>query len=194
MYTEINTADMKVQIMSLVTMIFDLPEHAGHVGIKVWETKPAVWLRANQIPANDNDRSGSGHGGRYMIFDLAVINLWLSFLLESVYVRFGDRVQRQIQGTPMGTNCAPHLANFYLASYEHAFLRRLVAIYLSAALSYLHTIVYRIVCSFLFTTRYLDDLASINNPFLEHLLYVDQWHLHHTITGHFDNDFFLTGS
>jgi len=64
-----------------------------------------VWLRQNQMPATDQARSGTGHGGRYMIFDIHTIDVWLSFLLANTYVRFGDQIRRQIQGTPMGINC-----------------------------------------------------------------------------------------
>ena len=127
LYTEINTADMQLQIMDLVQRIFNLPAHADHVGIKVWETKSAVWLKANKMPAQDNARSGKGYGGAYMIFDVDMVSLWHTFLLNNIYVRFGDRFLKQ--GCAMGTNCAPQLANFYLAAYELAFLRRLADIY-----------------------------------------------------------------
>ena len=101
LYTNIETADMHAQIMELVVCIFALPQHSNHVGIKVWQTKPAVWLRQNQMPATDQARSGTGHGGKYMIFDIHTIDVWLSFLLANMYVRFGDQICRQIQGTPM---------------------------------------------------------------------------------------------
>ena len=42
-------------------------------------------------------------------------NLWssqkvckaLTFLLDNIYIRFGSKLDRQIGGIPMGTNCAP---------------------------------------------------------------------------------------
>ena len=52
LYTNIHTADMQQQIMDLVHQIFGLPAHSGHVGIKVWETQPAIWLKANKMPAH----------------------------------------------------------------------------------------------------------------------------------------------
>ena len=39
----------------------------------------------------------------------------LSFLLDNIYIRFGTKLYRQIVGIPMGTNCAPRVADcFYL--------------------------------------------------------------------------------
>ena len=38
----------------------------------------------------------------------------LSFLLENIYIRFGTKLYRQIVGIPMGTNCAPLVADFFL--------------------------------------------------------------------------------
>ena len=41
----------------------------------------------------------------------------------------------------------------------------------------------RIAKAFLFTARFLDDLASIANPYLQCLLYVTQHYVHSGITG-----------
>ena len=43
----------------------------------------------------------------------------LSYLLENIYIRFGNKLYRQIVGIPMGTNCAPLVADlFYFAMKE----------------------------------------------------------------------------
>jgi len=38
----------------------------------------------------------------------------LDFLIDNIYVKFGSRVFQQTVGIPMGTNCAPLLANLFL--------------------------------------------------------------------------------
>ena len=38
----------------------------------------------------------------------------LSFLLDNIYIRFGTNLYRQIVGIPMGTNCAPLVADLFL--------------------------------------------------------------------------------
>ena len=108
LYTNIQASDMKFQIMELIIRVFAHEHHLLHVGSKVWETKPAVWLTQQQMPLDDQARSGTGHGGKFMIFDIDTIDIWLTFLLSNMCVKFGDQVHRQIQGTPMGTNCASH--------------------------------------------------------------------------------------
>ena len=37
----------------------------------------------------------------------------LSFLLDNIYIRFGTKLYRQIVGIPMGTNCAPLVADLF---------------------------------------------------------------------------------
>ena len=37
----------------------------------------------------------------------------LSFLLDNVYIRFGTKLYRQKIGIPMGTNCAPIVADLF---------------------------------------------------------------------------------
>ena len=60
-------------------------------------------------------------------------NLWscqnvcdaLSFLLDNIYIRFGTKLYRQIFGIPMGTNCAPLVADLFLFCYERYFMKDL---------------------------------------------------------------------
>ena len=36
----------------------------------------------------------------------------------NIYIRFGTKLYRQIVGIPMGTNCAPLVADLFLYCYE----------------------------------------------------------------------------
>ena len=38
----------------------------------------------------------------------------LIYLLDNIYIRFGTKLYRQIVGIPMGTNCAPLVADLFL--------------------------------------------------------------------------------
>ena len=50
--------------------------------------------------------------------DQSRYTLW-SYLLDNIYIRFGTKLYRQIVGIPMGTNCAPLVADLFL--YFHGF-------------------------------------------------------------------------
>jgi hypothetical protein len=41
----------------------------------------------------------------------------LGFLVDNIYVVFGEQVFQQIVGIPMGTNCVPLLEDLFLYSY-----------------------------------------------------------------------------
>ena len=45
----------------------------------------------------------------------------LAFLLDNIYIRFGSKFYRQLVGIPMGTNCAPLVADLFLLYYESDF-------------------------------------------------------------------------
>jgi hypothetical protein len=51
---------------------------------------------------------------------------WLDFLLDNLFLCFGQGVYRQCIGIPISANCAVYLANFYLFSYEFDFIDRLL--------------------------------------------------------------------
>ena len=76
----------------------------------------------------------------------------LQFLINNIVVSFGGTLFQQVVGIPMGTNCAPLLADLILYSYESEFLQKLVKD------KKIHE-----ARAFNFTYRYIDDVLSINN-------------------------------
>jgi hypothetical protein len=49
----------------------------------------------------------------------------LEFLIDNIFVIFGGRVFQQTVGIPMGTKCAPPLADLFLYSNEADFIQEL---------------------------------------------------------------------
>ena len=80
----------------------------------------------------------------------------LIYLLDNIYIRFGTKLYRQIVGIPMGTNCAPLVADLFLFCYERDFM---------TTLSDVKQV--EIIEAFKSTSRYLDDLLNIDNPYFE---------------------------
>ena len=76
----------------------------------------------------------------------------LDFLIDNIFLMFGGRVFQQTVGIPMGTNCAPLLADLFLYSYEADFIQSL-----------LQRKEKKLAQSFGFTFRYIDDVLSLNN-------------------------------
>jgi hypothetical protein len=54
----------------------------------------------------------------------------LEFLIDNKFVSFGGTLLQQVFGIPMGTNCAPLLADLFLYSYESEFLQKAVGWYI----------------------------------------------------------------
>ena len=80
----------------------------------------------------------------------------LSFLLDNIYIWFGTKLNRQIVGIPMGTNCAPLVADLVLFCYETDFVKNLSSDYQAD-----------VIKAFNLTSRYLDDLLNIDTPYFE---------------------------
>ena len=85
-------------------------------------------------------------GGQSADSEEQVISM-LEFLIDNIFVSF-----QQVVGIPMGTNCAPFLADLFVYSYESEFLQKLVKD------KKMHE-----ARAFNFTYRYIDDVLSINN-------------------------------
>ena len=79
-----------------------------------------------------------------------------TFLMENIYVQFDGMVYQQIVGIPMGTNCAPLIADLFLYCYERDFMSDLQK-------SKRHDL----IDMFNDASRYLDDIFTIDNPEFE---------------------------
>ena len=76
----------------------------------------------------------------------------LEFLIDNIFVIFGECVFQQTVNIHMGTNCAPLLADLFLYSYEADFIQGL-----------LKKNEKKLARSFNFTFRYTDVVLSLNN-------------------------------
>ena len=83
----------------------------------------------------------------------------LTFLLDNIFVRFGTKLYRQVVGIPMGTNCAPLVADLFLFCYERDFMMSLSD----------DKQVY-VIDAFNTTSRYLDDILNINNVYFDNMV------------------------
>ena len=82
----------------------------------------------------------------------------LTFLLDSIFIRFGTKLYRQIVRIPMGTNCAPLVADLFLFCYERDFM-----------MSLSDDIQADVIDAFNTTSRYLDDILNINNVYFDNM-------------------------
>ena len=71
----------------------------------------------------------------------------------------GTKLYRQTIGIPMGTNCAPLVADLFLFCYERDFMKSL-----------LRENQADIIEASNFTSRYLDDLLNIDNIYFDQVV------------------------
>ena len=83
----------------------------------------------------------------------------LHYILDNVFIRFCSKSYRKIVGIPMGTNCAPLVADLVLLCYERDFM-----------LSLSDNNQTDIIEAFNSTSRYSDDLLNIDNPYFEQMV------------------------
>ena len=78
----------------------------------------------------------------------------LTFLHDNIYIRFGTNLFRHFVGIPMGTNCAPLVADLFFFCYERDFM-------MSQS---------EITEAFNSTSRDLDDLLNNDNTYFDGLI------------------------
>ena len=83
----------------------------------------------------------------------------LTFLLDNIFIRFGTKLYRQVVGIPMGTNCAPLVADLFLFCCERDFMMSLSDDKQADVIDAFNT-----------TSRYLDDILNINNVYFDNMV------------------------
>ena len=96
---------------------------------------------------------------RYKLWSCQKMCDALHYLLDNIFIRFGSKLYRPIVSIPMGTNCAPLVADLFLFCYERDFM-----------LSLSDNNQADIIEAFNSTSRYLDDLLNIDNPYFEQMV------------------------
>ena len=103
---------------------------------------------------------------KYYLWTCQKVTDPLIYLLDNIYIRFGSKLYRQNVVIPMGTNCAPLVADRFLFCYERDFMKSLMK-------SLTKEKRYDMIDAFHSTSRYLDDLPNIpvDNILFEHMVH-----------------------
>ena len=83
----------------------------------------------------------------------------LTFLVDNIFIRLGTKLYRQVVGIPMGTNCAPLVADLFLFCYERDSMMSLTDDKQADVIDAFNT-----------TSRYLDNILSINNVYFDNMV------------------------
>jgi len=147
LYTKIDLVDLKAHMRVLINKVFNQMLKLDHFKFLMVQ-KPALnfrflWLK-NKAEIN-----------LFEIFSFKVAEdsdliSWLDFLLDNLFLCFGQGVYRQCIVIPMGTNSVVYLANFYLFSYEFDFIQRLLKSNTCPVVLHSLSLVVRFVMIFLF--------------------------------------------
>ena len=79
--------------------------------------------------------------------------------LDNIFIRFSTKLYGQGVGIPMGTNCAPLVADLFLFCYERDFMMSLS----NDKQAY-------VIDGFNTTSRYLDAILNINNVYFDNMV------------------------
>ena len=100
----------------------------------------------------NNTRWKRARGKSNDVWDSNTLINHINYLIDNIYVKCGDTLFQQIIGIPMGTDCAPFLANLFLYSYEYEWMLKM-----------LNNKKFDVLKKIQYCFRYIDDLLCINN-------------------------------
>ena len=119
LYTSLPHAKLKLQLHDLLERVFT--------------TKGKSFIATNSYHTFwTNDRKSR----KYTYFTCRQLCFAVDFLIDNIYVRFGNSVFRQVIGIPMGTNSAPLLADLFLHTFEYDFMLKTMKADMSKAVKF----------------------------------------------------------
>jgi hypothetical protein len=136
LYTSIPHASLKKALVSLIK--------------EAYKVRDSFFLVINRCGKAHWSDSPSRAASSRSITEDKLVEL-VEYLIDNIYINVGNRVFRQRVGIPMGTDCAPLLANLFLFYYEYRYMKGLIKNNITLAKR------------FNFTTRYIDDVLTMNN-------------------------------
>ena len=84
-------------------------------------TERTFYKKEDKIYLACNDKkaffTSADHYRGYHLWSCRNVCDALSFLLDNIYIRFGTKLFKKIVGIPMGTSCAPLVADLFLFCY-----------------------------------------------------------------------------
>lgn len=107
LYTSIPHDKLKQSLISTIRSAFN--------------SRKMKFISVTGFKATLSDKKKSG-------FSLTIQQLieCVNFLIDQSYISYKGEVFRQCVGIPMGTNCAPYVANLFLHTYESKYIEELV--------------------------------------------------------------------
>ena len=96
---------------------------------------------------------------KYHAWSCQIVCDTLTFFWDSIFIRFGTKLYKQVVGIPMGTDCAPLVADLFLFCYERDFM-----------MSLSDDLQADVIDAFSTTARYLDDILNINNVYFDSMV------------------------
>ena len=121
---------------------------------EAYRVRDSVFLIADKRGTAIWSDTPSTSSSKYSIREEILIKL-VEYLIDNIYISVGNRVYRQGVGIPMGTDCAPLLANLFLFYYEYGYMKTLLKNNIILAKQFNNTM------------RYIDDLLTLNNRWFE---------------------------
>ena len=79
--------------------------------------------------------------------------------MDNIFIRFGTKLYRQTIGIPIGTNCAPLIAELFPICYERDFMKSLSQENQAD-----------IIKAFDSTSRYLGDISNSDNIYFDQMV------------------------
>ena len=104
----------------------------------------------HKIHVNNYNDTWCKRKNTYVVSKYQLIE-YICYLIDNIYIHVNNNMFRQVIGIPMGTDCAPFLANLYLYALEFKFLDTLSKKNI------------RLARKFSNSFRYIDDLLMFNN-------------------------------
>ena len=108
LYTSIPRDKLKCTMSNFILKIFNLKE------------KKFIILKDKWSYFSDKECTN------YLVVTAQKLIEWVNYIIDNSYIHLQGKIYRQVIGIPMGTSCAPYLANIFLHEYEDDYIYALI--------------------------------------------------------------------
>ena len=115
LYTNIPHSSLKIQVTKFIRRVYNLviDSKRSQVFVTWSEKSKKAYFSKTKSKVN-------------ISFSAEDLIRHMRIIIDNSFITFRNKIYRQVVGIPMGTNCAPCLADIFLHTYEYDYMQKLV--------------------------------------------------------------------
>ena len=137
-YNSNNNPNKSIKTFDFKTLYTKIPHNKLKEAMELFVRDVFGYNKKKYIDVRNKSAKMINKRGNGLSFSIVELINAINTVIENSHIKFNSKVYEQIIGIPVGTNCAPYLANIFLHRHEKEFISYILTVNTDIAYSLKH--------------------------------------------------------